>query len=300
MLFAGHESFHIREGWLRKGLLGIKKDPFLFSQEFATDELGVGHNMVSAIRYWLQATELARATGARAEGRRATRLEWTSLAYLIMQHDPYFEDEGTLWVLHYELATNQKLATTWYWFYNRFGARHFTQDLFLAHLQRFVASEGRRKISPRSLEKDFRCLVRTYARSLERSSRTSPEDNLDCPLSVLGLLEILPLTKSYHAVTPPPELLHPLLVAYALVQMKVKRALSWREILFREALYEEGSPGRIFQLDPELLYSYLGKLEADERLVDFSRTAGLDLVMLKVGKPDLILSQYYERVAAVV
>jgi len=115
------------------------------------------------------------------------------------------------------------------------------------------------------------------------SSRTSPEDNLDCPLSVLGLLEILPLTKSYHAVTPPPELLHPLLVAYALVQMKVKRALSWREILFREALYEEGSPGRIFQLDPELLYSYLGKLEADERLVDFSRTAGLDLVMLKVA-----------------
>lgn len=31
MLFAAHESFHIREGWLRKGLLGIERNPLPFS-----------------------------------------------------------------------------------------------------------------------------------------------------------------------------------------------------------------------------------------------------------------------------
>lgn len=300
MLFAAHESFHIRDGWLRKGLLGVQRDPLLFTREFATDELGVGNNMVSAIRYWLQATDLARNTTDPSGGRRAAQMEWTPLAHLILENDPYFESEGTLWVLHYHLATNEKLATTWYWFFNRFGVRHFTQDLFLSHLQRFVTSEGRRRISPRSLEKDLRCFVRTYARTHETSRRVSPEDSFDCPLSILGLLEFLPLTKSYHALTPAPELINPLLIAYALAQMRVKLHTRGDNITFRDALYAEGSPGRIFLLDAELLYSLLGKLEADERLLSFSRTAGLDLVTLKERKPEKILGRYYKRVGAIV
>ena len=55
------------------------------------------------------------------------------------------------------------------------------------HLDRYVASEGRQKISVRSLEKDFRCFIRTYTRSEERIARINPEDSFDCPLSVLNL-----------------------------------------------------------------------------------------------------------------
>ena len=300
MLFAAHESFHIRDGWLRKGLLGIRNDPLLFAKQFATDELGVGHNMVAAIRYWLQATDLAHASTETVDGRRVTRLEWTALAKLIVDHDPYFEAEGTLWVLHYHLATNERLATTWYWFFNRFGVRQFTQDLFLSHLHRFVDSQGKRRISPRSLEKDLRCFVRTYARTQDTGSRTNPEDSFDCPLSALGLLEFLPLTKSYHALTPAPELLDPLLVGYALAQMRVKWPMEGSNITFRDALYAEGSPGRIFLFDAELLYSFLGRLESDERLLTFARTAGLDLVTLKERNPEEILGRYYARVGATV
>lgn len=46
MYFGAHESFHIREGWLRKGLTGIERNPALFSDPYAGDVLGVGHNMV--------------------------------------------------------------------------------------------------------------------------------------------------------------------------------------------------------------------------------------------------------------
>jgi|RhiMetdeSRZDD1v2_1073273.scaffolds.fasta_scaffold3827553_2 hypothetical protein len=48
MHFAAHESFHIRDGWLRKGLLNIERNPYLFSEEHAGDDLGVGRNMVSS------------------------------------------------------------------------------------------------------------------------------------------------------------------------------------------------------------------------------------------------------------
>jgi 3'-phosphoadenosine 5'-phosphosulfate sulfotransferase (PAPS reductase)/FAD synthetase len=57
----------------------------------------------------------------------------------------------------------------------------------MTHLERYVASEGRRKISVRWFAKDFRCFIRTYTRSEERIARINPEDSFDCPLSVLNL-----------------------------------------------------------------------------------------------------------------
>ena len=44
--FAGHETFHLRYGWLTKGFRALTKDPKIFEKETATIELGVGKNMV--------------------------------------------------------------------------------------------------------------------------------------------------------------------------------------------------------------------------------------------------------------
>src|SRR5690348_17606538 len=97
MLFAAHESFHIRQGWLRKGLLGIEEHPDLFTREDATDLLGVGRNMVSAIRYWLLASGLATTKTETADGKRTSFFNQTDFARLVLKHDPFIEDEGTLW-----------------------------------------------------------------------------------------------------------------------------------------------------------------------------------------------------------
>jgi hypothetical protein len=294
MLFAAHESFHIREGWLRKGLLGVDRNPYLFSDEHAGDKLGVGRNMVSAIRYWLQAAGLAVAVSENTNGKRSVRFEETPFAQLVRYYDPYFEDEGTLWLLHYHLATNLQQATSWSWFFNRFGVRHFTQDLFLTHLQRFVETNAKRKVSPRSLEKDFRCFVRTYARTVEKAGTVSPEESFDCPLSTLNLLEYLPKTKSYRLLAPHEESLPELIVAYALVRMRAGMPLMNNEVTFRDALYGEGSPGRMFNLDPESLYGYLSRLdEQPEKLVSFTRTAGLNLITLHTLDPQAVLTRYY-------
>src|SRR5262249_45341422 len=189
----------------------------------------------------------------------------------------------SLWFIHYALATNFAQSTTWSWFFNRFGVRHFTQDMFLAHLQRFVDAEGKRKISPRSLEKDFRCFVRTYSRSSDRANHLSPEENFDCPLSSLNLLEYLPRTKSYRTLTPDEDGFPDLLVAYALVRMRSLVPLMSNEISFRDALYAEGGPGRVLNLDPEMLFSYLVRLdESENKILSFSRTAGLNLITLNI------------------
>lgn len=298
-LFGAHESFHLREGWLRKGLLGVQKNPYLFSDPFPEDVLGVGHNMVKAIRYWLQATNLVQAQQEAWDAKKTMALYPTLLANLILEHDSYLEQDGTLWLLHHQLATNKIFAPTWFWFFNMFGVRHFTQDLLLSHLQRYVEGELRRKIKSRTLEREFRCLIRTYVRYEEHTRPSNYEDSFDCPLTVLGLLQHLPMTRSYRISMPSRESLHPLLVAYALTEMRARLPLRLEQISLRDALLEPGSPGRLFALDAETLYEYIMELcDQYPDLVGYSRTAGLNMITVRQVDGVEVLKRYYHHVGS--
>ncbi|BCX08907.1 MAG: hypothetical protein KatS3mg066_2766 [Fischerella sp.] len=57
-VFANHETFHPRFGWLKKGFDAAKKNPGIFLQDDAPVRLGVGKNMVRAIRYWCSAFKI--------------------------------------------------------------------------------------------------------------------------------------------------------------------------------------------------------------------------------------------------
>lgn len=96
--FSGHESFHCKSLWLKKGY------DFICDQKNFTDidsvvELGVGKNMVSAIRFWMKAFALTKEDNL------------TELADYIFSstngRDPFCEDIGTLWLLHYNLVSSQ-------------------------------------------------------------------------------------------------------------------------------------------------------------------------------------------------
>src|SRR3954470_16673570 len=50
--FARSETFHPRYGWLKKGFDAAREMPDVFLRPDATTKLGVGKNMVRAIRYW--------------------------------------------------------------------------------------------------------------------------------------------------------------------------------------------------------------------------------------------------------
>lgn len=54
LTFSGHDTFHCRHLWLKKGYEFVKAGN-KFSDEDAVVKLGVGKNMVSAINYWLKA-----------------------------------------------------------------------------------------------------------------------------------------------------------------------------------------------------------------------------------------------------
>ncbi len=93
MKFRAHDTFFIRKGWLNKGMRNVQKDPSVFmgANGNPMDILGIGANMVKALRYWLQAVGL---TEESSSGRKVQ--SFTEFGSILYKNDPYFEEMGTL------------------------------------------------------------------------------------------------------------------------------------------------------------------------------------------------------------
>ena len=80
MKFRAHETFFIRKGWLSKGMRCVKNKPdvFIDRTENPMDVLGIGSNMVKALRYWLQAVGL---TTEPTSGRFFNTCRWVGLTW---------------------------------------------------------------------------------------------------------------------------------------------------------------------------------------------------------------------------
>src|SRR5690606_27957582 len=115
--FSGHETFPLRQMWLKKAFDQASNDGRIpkttFTAESAIAAFGVGKNMVSSIRHW------ALASGVMNDEGDAFRV--TNLATEILQDgglDPYAEDPATAWLVHWQLAGRGHRSTTWYWLFN--------------------------------------------------------------------------------------------------------------------------------------------------------------------------------------
>ena len=282
MKFRGHETFSIRRNWLSKGMTAVKKDPaaFVTRERNPMDTLGMGANMVKSLRYWLQAVGL---TEEPRSGRRVQSL--TELGALVWQHDRYLEERGTLFLLQYRLATNEALATSWYFFFNLFRPQEFDREDFVTALSAWLALKGE-QVAARSLYDDFACLVNTY---LPRQGDEDPESNLGCPLAELGLLSAAGRARqTYRRTSPgwvPP---------WVLVAVLMEQAGERREIPLQEILLGERGPGCVFALDAAALLDGLHEAERTGCL-RIVRTAGLDVVRLE-ARPSFAecVAHYYE------
>ena len=190
MKFRAHDTFFIRKGWISKGMRYVKQSPdvFISRTENPMDVLGIGANMVKALRYWLQAI------GVTEEPNSGKRIqELTDFGKLVFEHDQYIEEMGTLYLLHYKLASSMQMATSWYFFFNKFGLSDFTRDDFVTEITKFIKMEDEEaSVAPRSLEDDFNCIINTYVpRYKTMPSRVSAENNIDCPLGEMGLIDII-------------------------------------------------------------------------------------------------------------
>ena len=201
-MFARHETFHPRYGWFRKAHSHVAADPRVFFGDDAPVRIGVGKNMVRAIRFWGLAAKLI-AADPESANRRAPDLMTTPLGDSLFGSggwDPYMEDPGTLWLLHWLLLAPPCHLPVWWLAFNEFHAVEFTEDDLHATVdtQLDLAAEWR-KPHPSSVKKDVGALLRTYAPP--RATRTSadrrhprlpaPRTQSDQPLYKSGPISVL-------------------------------------------------------------------------------------------------------------
>ncbi len=156
--FAGHDTFHCKSLWLKKGYEFVKAKGD-FNAEESVVALGVGRNMVTAIRHWLRAFGIIDPETNKV----------TDFANFILDdkngYDPYLEDVNTLWLLHYNLIKNC-YATTYRELFVKFHKENkfFGKEQFRLYLkQKFDTGQFKGAVyNDNTLKRDIEVLLKMY------------------------------------------------------------------------------------------------------------------------------------------
>lgn len=291
--FSGHETFPLRFSWLPKGVRGLAEDPDLFfNKEEAMVELGVGKNMVRAIRHWCTALQMIE-VNARAKESEVT--EFGEKIFLDDGWDPYLEDPGTLWLLQWLLTSYEERASTWYLAFTKWSAEVFTKPELTDWLVNIADQLPKSRATENSIERDVGVFIRTYVPSGPNPHRPI-EDTFDSPLVELGLIREEE-GEVYRFVRGEKRSLPDEIFSYAVLDYWRRAEEDRATRSFENLRYKPGSPGRAFQLDEGALARRLERIPSWTGL-QFDETAGIRNVLMtdeSVAEPIEALTRYYER-----
>ncbi len=288
--FGRHETFALRYSWITKGIQALSENPSIFTTDEATVTLGVGKNMVNAIRYWLLATRLIEPVD---KGYKTTVLG--EAIFGADGYDQYLEDEATIWLVHWLIASNPEQATAWFWFFNHFHKPEFGTAEVVASLLDFAVQEITSKCAVTTMEKDAALVLRMFARA-RGNTRTPLEDMLDSPLTQLKLITQSSTGRGYISAPDEREGLPIGIFGYAMSELF--NDLDVSELPIEDLMYAKAgysSPGAVFRLTENALLTKLEKLINDiPGLFEVRETAGIHQVYrLDEADPMRFLAFHY-------
>lgn len=286
LIFQGHNTFLCRHGWLKKGYDFIQIEGG-FNDDDAVVKLGVGKNMVDAIRYWMRAFGLTNEAD-----------ELLPIAHELIGpdgYDPYIEDNATLWYLHYLLVRTGR-ASVYHLVFNELRKEGFSFSK--AQLQQFINRRvielgAKSALNPTTLDSDLTMFIRSYAPSGKEKDKYDIEEESAGLLQDLGLLTI---TKTdgirYH------------------IENLERREIPWQLVLrvileneyfgdtvsFNDLEVAPDSPGLVFALNEKGLFHKIEEMQ--EHLagaIVYSSTAGNRVLTIKkeLINLDEVMQQYY-------
>ena len=260
--FTGHDTFPLRYGWLYKAINHLNnKGKFQTSNEEHTRtaivELGVGKNMVNAIRYWAEASSLI--TPSQSNG--FIDHSVSDFGKFIFGDgtkqagaDPYLENPGSIWLIHFLLNFNLDYLTAYRYFFNYSNTQNFEKKKLLEDFMDDVVHITKSEANNlNTLKKDLDCFLNTYAKKRKpitsKKSSTIDEDHFSSPLTELNLVQETSNTFFISEVAERPSLPIDIFI-YALMRfIALENGDSGiTTIDFDSLLSKPLSPGRIFRL----------------------------------------------------
>lgn len=287
-VFARHETFHPRFGWLKKGYDAAIKNHNIFLEDDAAVILGVGKNMVRSIRYWCTAFGILYDTSrSKFSNNDLISTGFGDNLFADNGWDPYLESLASLWLLHWNLTKPYSQSTAWEFTFNEFHLSEFTDVQLFHSLNDYLHKNFPSfKVSPASLKKDINCILRMYAR---RSIKSFSDESLDCPFVNLGLVERAGESPYYTFKVGPKDGLDPEIIVSTCLEFAFLHNSNANSIALSRLLYEYGSPGLAFKLTENDLFDAIEIVSDKCKSLSVSDSAGI--IQLSFDENPNVLSQ---------
>lgn len=295
MRFSGHDTFIVRTFWLKKGY-DFLKNGGSFSSDDAVIHLGVGKNMVSAINFWMKAFDLIDET-------KNTPKPIAKFIFDEKGADPFLEDIGTIWLLHY-LLVKSNYSSIYSLVFNELRKERsvFTKRQLLSFIKRKFAENRDDSFNQNTVEKDISVLDRMYKKVDYKDVSKDFEEEISSLMIDLGLLSFSVEEEIKEGSTKPEKVvwyhlygqnrpsLPPEIVLFSILDnFKDSKIIS-----FKRLEIEPNSPGMVFLLNRDALYNILKYLETNLPGIVLSETAGNLVLVIPEGLDSLeILKNYY-------
>lgn len=280
--FSGHDSFQCRQLWLKKGYDFVKEGKS-FNDEDAVVKLGVGKNMVSAIRFWMRAFNIIDSKDNATEF--GIKIFDTENGY-----DPFLEDEASIWLLHYQLIKTG-LASIYTIIFNEFRKEKlfFTKETFLNYLKRIQEVNPELIFNENTVAKDFTVFLNMYKNDNEN---IDVEDSFSGILSELGLLKQIGKGKEeqFQIENNERDSLPDAVVLFSILD----NSNFGNSISLNSLEFNANSPGSIFALNRSGLVNKISDIVSGNNDITFTDHAGIKELQFK-NKPDAysVLGKYY-------
>jgi len=258
--------------------------------------LGVGKNMVKAIRYWSIAFKVV--DEIRDNGKYIHKPNVFSEKLLKEGGwDPFLENPSSLWLLHWNLFKPPCHAPAWYFTFNELNKIDFSVDDLLFSLKAYRDREfPNRKIHDSSLSKDVNCLLRMY---VERTgSKKLKEDSLDCPFTDLGIINAYTDSKRFTFNFGSKPTLPPEIIVSACLEFAASFQDDARTVSISRLLYDAGSPGQAFKQTESSLSEAIETVSRKVKDIYLTDTAGMIQFAYDSAPSDLsdrILDSYFRK-----
>ncbi|NGY05901.1 DUF4007 family protein [Solimonas terrae] len=278
--FAGHETFPLRLLWLKKSYDAVRGGVPIgtFHEPEAIVRFGVGRNMAVSMRYWATAAGIIHDSNS--------ALMPTELGDAIFGDsgtDPFIERTATLWLVHWNFASEPSLTTTIFFAFNGISGTEFDVASINNELSAVVNARGWRA-APVTLRRDIDVFLRSYV----RRDDIDVEDAAEPLLAELGLVRDMRPGAWFEFVRGPKPTLPNAVFAYALGQFWQRNYPALATLSAEQICYAVGSPGRVFKLDEDSVVNHLMRLEELTGGVwAWTDTAGLRQVQRR-GQLDLM------------
>lgn len=280
--FSGHDSFHCRQLWLKKGYDYVQKGKN-FNDEDAVVQLGVGKNMVSSIRFWLKAFNIIDNKDIPTEfGKRIFDDQ--------NGYDPYLEDEASLWLLHYQLVKNC-FASIYPIIFNEFRKEKlfFNKETFVNYVKRIGETNPDLNFNENTVAKDFIVFVNLY--------KSDPDSKYveDSFSGIFSEIELLKTTgkgkdEQFFIENLERDNLPESIILYAILDnQNYGNSISLNSLEF-----DWNSPGSIFALNRSGLMTKISDIVDDFKDITFTDQAGIKELQFKnKAHAYTILDKYY-------